>query len=270
MNLYCTLDQAKRAASHSGTSRDALWLEQIEGASRMIDAVCGRHFYTASGIRYFDSAGCRDVLYIDDFLSLSALWMDSERDGTFDGQDWAEGEDWVSRPYNHWPKIAIETHVSTAYALASGKRYIKATGVWGFGDGYSGTPWKAQAVTLTVADGATTTATVSTAGVVEAGHTLKVEDEQIYVSAVDGTTLTVVRGVNGTTGAAHTAAAVSTAKYPALVQRACVTVAAGRIARETHSGYKSERIGDYQYTLADEGQEEQFLQRALCGLVRPV
>ena len=101
-------------------------------------------------------------------------------------------------------------------------------------------------------------------------HTLLIESEQMYVSAVATGTATVVRGVNGTTAATHSAAAVSVAKYPACVERACVTLAISGLSREGKAGMKTERIGDYSYTIADEGDETKFMERALAGLVRPV
>lgn len=268
MNLYCTLAAAKRSANESGTSRDVLWLEKIEAASRRIDLFCGRHFFTVSEARYFDGA-CRPEVWVDDFLSVSALAMDSALDGTFTGETWVEGTDWIARPYNGWPKIGMEMHITGRYLWSDLRRYIKATGVFGYGDGQSASPWVVVAgVTGTLADAADTSMTLSVADLVEAGSTLLIESEQVFVSAVSSTTATVRRGVNGTTAVAHTAAALSLALYPAVVTRACATLAVGYMAGDAHSGYRTERIGDYSYTLDDSNQVEAFLVRALGGLVK--
>lgn len=268
-NLYCSLDAAKRTANTTSTARDTVWLEKIEAASRRIDLFCGRHFYTMIGIRYFDAA-CRNEVWVDDFLALSALAMDSELDGTFDGEAWTEGVDWVSRPYNQFPKCAIELHVNGNYSFTSQRRYIKATGTWGYGDGRSASPWSAIGVTGTLSDASDTSMVISVSDGLEVGQTVQAETEQIYISAVSGTTATVVREMNGTTAAAHSAVALYAAQYPPTVVRACATLAGGMMARDGYAGFKSERIGDYQYTLADEANDEQFLFRALGGLVKPL
>lgn len=269
MNLYTTLNAAKRLAGESGTDRDTLWLEQIEAASRRIDMACGRHFYTETATRYFDSQNRVDA-WIDDYLSITTLTTDSDLDGTYDGETWVENTDWFPQPYNGWPKMGIQMHIDGNYANIKARRYIKATGTFGYGDGISADPWAGLGVTGTVATTDGTALTLSASGAVEAGHTIKIGDEQMYVSAVSDTTATVERGVNGTTAATHSAAAISAAKYPAPVTRACATIATAFIAQDSHAGYKSERIGDYNYTLADDKQIDEFITRALVGFVRHV
>lgn len=265
MNLYATLQAVKSALNVTSTARDSLYLEHLAAASRKIDLYCGRVFYLTSEARYFN-APCGELAYVDDFCSLSALAMDSELDGTFDGETWTEGDDWVAYPYNTFPKFAVELHVSGDYAFRSQRRYIKATGLWGYGDGLSASPWTATGITATVASTDGTTLTLSADGTVLAGHTLLIESEQVYVESLGTLTATVRRGVNGTTAAIHTAAAVGIAKYPVAVTRACVTLAISGLSRESKGGMKTERIGDYSYTIADEGDEVKFMERALLGL----
>jgi len=269
MNLYATLGELKRALSVTSSARDALYLEHLEAASRRIEVFCGREFFLTDAVRYFDSR-CNYLVYVDDYVAISALAMDSEADGTYDGETWVQDTDWFAMPYNTWPKFGIELHPNGNFSFGSGRRYIKATGVWGYGDGLSGSPWDVTAITATVADDSGTTLTLSADGVVSPGHTLLVESEQVYVSAVGTLTATVLRGVNGTTAAAHTDAAVGLARYPKQVMRACITLAVAGLKREKNAGFKSERIGDYQYTLADEADEVKFLDRALVGLVKPI
>lgn len=269
MNLYTTLDAVKRAAGATGTSRDTLWMEKILAASRRIDLFTGRAFSVVEATRYFDGA-CRAEVYVDDYLAISALTTDSELDGTFDGETWVQNTDWVARPYNTWPKFAIELHPAGDYSFFGARRYLKAVGSWGYGDGLRSSPWDLLSVTGTLADASDTSLTLSAAADVEAGMTLKIESEQVYVSAVTTTTATVTRGVNGTTAAAHAAAAIYVGRYPAVVTRACNSLAIGMMARDKHSGYTSEQIGAYRYTLANDAQEDDFLARALNGLVRPI
>jgi hypothetical protein len=177
-----------------------------------------------------------------------------------------EGTDWVSFPYNSFPKFGVEMHVNGDYGFVEQRRYIKATGIFGYGDGLSASPWDAKTITGTVASVDGTTLTLSADGVVQAGHTIQIGTEQIYVESLGTLNAVVLRGVNGTTAAIHAAAAVSLAKYPVAVVRACVTLAISGLSREGKAGMKTERIGDYSYTLSDEGDEMKFLERALMGL----
>jgi hypothetical protein len=269
MNLYATLGSVKAALSITSTARDAVYLSHLEAASRRIDVYCGRVFSVSKGSRYFNSP--RAVLaYLDDFCSLSALSMDADLDGTFDGETWAEGTDWVATPYNTWPKFGVELHIGGSYCFVAARRYIKATGLWGYGDGQRATPWDLTAITATVGTVDGTALTLSADDVVSPGHTLVIGDEQVYVDSVGTLSATVRRGVNGTTAAIHAVAPVSLVRFPAAVERACVTLAISGASRETKGGMLTERIGDYSYTLAGEADEVKFLERALMGLVREI
>lgn len=269
MNLYATLGALKAALSLTGTTRDGVYLSHLEAASRRIDLFCAREFFVRQGVRYFNSP-CDVLAYLDDFCSLSALAMDSELDGTFDGETWVEGTDWVAYPYNSMPKFGVELHVAGGFGFVAARRYIKATGLWGYGDGSRATPWDLTTITATVATESGTTLTLSDDGVVSPGHTLVIEDEQVYVESVGELTAVVRRAVNGTTAAVHAAAPVSVVRYPAAVEQACVTLAISAAAREKKGGMQTELIGDYSYTLASEADEGKFMERALVGLTRPV
>jgi len=269
MNLYSTLDQAKTALGITTTADDAALLLHLEDASRHIDRHCGRVFFTEDATRYFDGR-CGRVLYTDDFLALTEVATDSQLDNTFDGEVWTEDTDYSLWPDNSWPKQGLAEIVNGRYSWNGYARYVKLTGTWGYGDGLSADPWEATTVTGTVATTTGTTLTLSADDIIAPGHTLKIGTEQLYVSAVSTGVATVKRGVNGTTAAAHSTAAISTAQYPVDVTRAVAHVAMGLLSRAQHGPYKSERIGDYQYTLMSEQEENNFLVRALSGLVKPL
>lgn len=269
MNLYATLGALKASLGVTSTARDAVYLSHLEGASRRIDLYCGRVFFVSQGVRFFDGP-CGPLVYTDDYLRLDALGTDSELDGTFDGEAWVEGADYVTSPYNAWPKFGIEVHVAGGKRWTPQRRYIKATGLWGYGDGERATPWDLTAVLASVGSLEGTELILSVDGVVSPGHTLVIEDEQVFVESVGTLTAVVKRGVNGTTAAVHSAAAVSLVRYPASVERACVTLAIAGASREGKAGMQTERIGDYSYTLTSEGDEGKFLERALIGLTRPI
>jgi hypothetical protein len=102
------------------------------------------------------------------------------------------------------------------------------TGVFGHGDGNSATPYASSGVTVTVATTTGTTLTLSAENTLQAGHTIRVESEQMYVTAVStngALTATVVRGVNGTTVVAHSAKTAFIYKYPGPVVESTLLLA---------------------------------------------
>ena len=77
-------------------------------------------------------------------------------------------------------------------------------------------------LTGTVGNGTATTVTASAdaSAIIYAGDTIRIEDEQMYVSAVSTVSLTVERGVNGTTAAQHSGKAISFRRYPRAIEEA--------------------------------------------------
>ena len=71
---------------------------------------------------------------------------------------------------------------------------------------------------------------------VEAGHTVLIESEQLFVRGYAANTLRVDRGVNGTSAAAHGAgSAIEVYEYPGPVAEAAIIVAA-RLRRGAGQG----------------------------------
>lgn len=220
-NLYLTVTEFQSRLGITAGTSDSLIESLLQAASRDIDADAHRHFFSETKILYPDTLSGRDLLLPDDLLSVSAFAVDSEVDGTWDGETWAEGTDYVLLPDAAYPKTRIAGLGWADYAWATGRRYLKITGAWGYGDGERAAPWDATSVTGTVATVAGTSLTISVSAGLERGQTILIGSEQMYVSAVVTTTATVIRGVNGTTAAAHTGAAISTAAYPAIIQLNC-------------------------------------------------
>lgn len=251
-NLYTTLNDIKNELGETSTdaTRDAILLALIEDMSRKADQFCARHFYVRSVTKYFDVVDPCNV-QIDDCLSISALTGDSEGDGTFDGVTYTQGEtgDYLLWPDDDWPKLAIVPAISPDYSFSRRARYLKAVGLWGYGDGESATPYRASGLTGTLSDATDTSLTASADSdeVIKPGHTILIESEQVYVSAVSDTTITVERGVNGTTAAAHSAKALYIYKYPREVSRWVLDMAKDGYLNRDKGEMQAETIGQYQY-----------------------
>ena len=254
MNCYGTLTQLKANLGITATTDNAILLRCLEGASRLIDSFCNRSFYVWEGAKYFDGAS---PLFITDLLAESEFKTDE--DGDLDYDNTLATTDYILYPLNDFPKTYIRLTPDSNYSGFGGsvKKGAKITGKWGYGDGISATPCEVTSVTVTVADATATTLTLSAEGTIEAGHTILVESEQMYISAVtaDGTMgATAERAVNGTTGAAHSAKAASIYKYPRDVCQACLQ-AAETLFETRGKVFSSERLGDYSYTAKEAALE---------------
>lgn len=245
-NCYAVVDDVRARLGITVTTEDPILLSLIEAASRRIDNDCNRHFYIWSGTRYFDGAD-GTKLWIDDFLSLSALVADTDADYDWTDQVWVEGTHWSAWPYNKYPKRRIDVLPNSIYSLTDTPRLLKGTGLWGYGDGTS-TSYKAAGITGTVATTSGTSLTLNTSNGVKAGQTILLDSEQMFVVSVSTTTATVERAVNGTIAATHTASQIYIYQYPADLSRLCLLMAIEAYKVEPTAGMLSENIGDYSYS----------------------
>lgn len=246
MNWYADLAGVKAFLGIAVSTHDAVVSGIVEGLSRELDRECRRHFYVWEGVRYFDSPGGRQFV-LPDVLSVSAVGADSELDGTYDGEAWVEGTDFYLRPDNRYPKRIFWVPPWGDKCLAARPRYLKVTGVFGFGDGTRAMPYDASGLTGTVADGTSTTlvASATAAGVIEVGHTVRVESEQMFVEAVDAANLTVKRGVNGTVAAAHSGVSILVYAWPKELTLALWNLADMAWREKGAKGLQSRQIGAY-------------------------
>ncbi len=230
-NAYASVDLLKSSGvlNITGTANDTRLRLVVEGVSRQIDAYCNRHFFELSATRKFDTDGGQELL-VPDLVSIDAsgLKTDDDKDRTFE-TTWA-ATDYLEEPPNADPagghdlsrpltRITVDVDAGTKSAWPEGRLTVQIAGNWGF--------WRrllTATETLNEALDATETGVdVSSRTDVEAGYTVLVGTEQMYVQSYSTNTLTVVRGVNGTTAAAHsTGAAISIYRYPSPVGEAAL------------------------------------------------
>ena len=114
-----------------------------------------------------------------------------------------------------------------------GRRTVQIAGQWGWWSHLK----RATETANAIADATTTSVTVSTRADVEAGHTVLIDSEQVFVRSYSGNVLTVVRGVNGTTAASHSGGAtVDIYEYPDVIVEATI-IQAARLWRRKDSAF---------------------------------
>ncbi|MCH8205980.1 MAG: hypothetical protein IH956_03145 [Chloroflexi bacterium] len=244
-NAYVTVDAIKNSSvlDITGTGDDTRLRTVAEAVSRQVDRYCNRHFYALAQTRKFDGDGSQTLL-IPDLISIdsSGLKTDDNKDRTFE-TTWATtdylllpsnadptgGHD-LSRPYT---RIEVDVDAGVRSAFSAGRQTVQIAGQWG----WSRRLERATETANAVADATTTSVTVSSRVDVEAGHTLLIDSEQMYVQSYSGNTLTVARGVNGTTAASHSGGtAIDIYEYPGPIVEASI-IQAARLWRRKDSAF---------------------------------
>ena len=247
-NAYVSLDTLKSSSvlNVTGTADDSRLRALAENASRIVDRYCNRHFHVVAATRRFDGLGTPSLL-IPDLVSVDGggLKTDDDRDRVFE-TTWAAG-DYLLLPTNADPtaggnsqsrpyvEVAVDVDAGTKSFFTRGVQTVQIAGQWGW--------WRhlrrATETANAVADATTTSVTVSSRADVEAGHTLLIDSEQMYVQSYAASTLTVIRAVNGTTGASHSGgAAVDIYEYPGPIVEATI-IQATRLWRRKDSAFGS-------------------------------
>ncbi len=245
-NTYVSLDTLKSAGALNitGTGSDSRLRTLAENASRVVDRYCNRHFYVLVATRKFDGLGATSLL-VPDLVSVDAngLKTDDDRDRTFE-TIWAAG-DYLLLPSNADPatadnpqsrpyvEVAVDVEAGTKSDFPAGTQTVQIAGEWGW--------WRhlkrATETANAIADATTESVTVSSRTDVEAGHTLLIDSEQVYVKSYAANTLTVSRGANGTTAASHSSGvAIDIYEYPGPVVEATI-IQTSRLWRRKDGGF---------------------------------
>ena len=237
-NAYADLGTLKSPSVLNVTdnAHDGRLLGLLEAASRWIDGYCGRSFGAVHGERRFDGRG-RAALLTSDLVAVSELRV---RDASGGWETWPAA-DWLLYPLNAAPtEPGGRPYTRILLASAERRRFplnragVAVSGIWGYGDVREDAGLRvADNSAVGISDATVTVAPVSADAAIplSAGHTVRIDDEQLYVTgaaAGDGTTeLAVQRGVNGTDAAAHAVGAgLSVYRYPEAVAEACLLQAA--------------------------------------------
>jgi hypothetical protein len=222
MNLYATLNDLKQLLQVDAGNDEQL-LRSLEAASRQIEKpkLTGRYFYCYEGVKYFDGG----VKWLpEDVLSITTLKLDQDGDAVYESS--LLPSDYVLYPLNTYPKTRLETSYQGDYAgFATGiRKGIQITGVFGYAD--SATPYEARTTLSAGITAAVTAISLTDAGLIKTGETLRIGTEQIFVSQINANNTTCKRGVNGTTAAIHSILdPVYVYTYPSDITQATLIIA---------------------------------------------
>ena len=251
-NLYANLTNFKSPgwANIPNTLYDSDYLSILADASRQIDKDTNRTFYLWEGTRYYNGGGTR-VILPDDLYSLTTCLVDGTGSGlyqlTYDPT--LTPPDFYLYPENKTPTTTLEINPWGRWGTFYDgfRKNIQIVGVFGYGNDYPESAYVSSGDTVQ-----DTPMTISQAFVTvtnpggttwQTGMTIRIDSEQMFVTAVLGTKLDVTRAVNGTSAATHTQnTAINIAQYPQPIVRATL-IQALRIWKRRESGYAT-RIGN--------------------------
>ena len=239
-NLYATLSVIKNRLQITATDWDADMLRLAGSASRFVDNFTHRPFFIWEGTRYYEGSDHFRVLP-DDLVSITTLLVDLDGDGIFEST--FATTDYFALPFDKTPKTALRINPAGNFShFGEGvPQALKLTGLFGYGNDWPAgyTYDSTDTVQNDPQISATgTTLTVASGALFSAGMTLRIESEQLYVSAVSSNNLTVERAVNGTTGAIHLKTKpISIYQYPEPVRDA-VLIQAARWWKRKDSAYQ--------------------------------
>lgn len=249
-HTYASTDDLREYLA--GTSYASNWTSDsgiieriVEASSRRIDNYVGmtsfgpriesHYFDIGSGALRSSRQNLRDVtggstigtqvayvnsLPLDDWLISATTVTSYKQTARTTSETLTEGYDndyWLL-PYNSSPKKVLRLNEDTAKGFHGGQQTLLITGEWGYTNDTS---------VVTTADAISSTSTnsisVTNASNFGSAQTIKIDSEQLYITAISGNTLTCERGVNGTTAATHSGGAnASKFLYPELVVQVCL------------------------------------------------
>ena len=243
------------ALNITGTANDDRLLGLAEAVSGVIDHWCNRRFFALHATMRFDGSGgafigVPDLISVDNgglrvyergYGAYPMTWAASDYRLLPHNADPASGGNPNSRPYT---RVQAAGEASGRLRFPPGCGNVEISGVWGW--------WQhLRRAARTVAAGVdanaaalTLSAALTGRAEIDAGSTLLIGDEQIYVWERDGETLRVERAVNGTTaGAIAGGAAIDIYEYPAAVREAALLLAV-RLWRSARGGVDDWQAAD--------------------------
>lgn len=122
-----TLCKDEMAITHA--SYDAMLALFVAEVTSWIDKYCKRTFNQTTETRYFDG---KQLLIIDDLISVTSIKLDEDGDGTFETT--LASTDYHFYPLNETPKTRVRvSHNSTISSFANGiPKGVEIAATWGY------------------------------------------------------------------------------------------------------------------------------------------
>ena len=229
-NTYIGIDDLKLRMGITGTSNDGVLWATLNAASRAVDRYCNRNFFVLEETRLFDVDDPAQVA-VPDLISVTEFLEDLDGNRVF--ETLRAASDYALYPLNASPGSGsgrpygrVRSDIgTTSTPFPVGRIRLSIEGRWGY-------RYQLANTGSAVSSGGGISASVTTVPVdavteLEAGMTIVIGDEQMFVRLVNGTNVTVKRGLNGSVATTHAdASAISFVSTPPEVAEATALLAA--------------------------------------------
>lgn len=248
-SCYSTLEAIKRAGQITETNWD-VWLgDMIHQLSRQIDEYCHRHFYELSATKYYDLQDTQRLRLDEELLAITTFTNGNS-------ETLVSGTDFIPYPLDGPPYLWLDVKRDSGSSFTfSGttQKALSIEGKWGYHPDYAAA-WYSTGDSVQNAAGITASAstmTVTSGDNFDVYETVKVDSEQMLITAINGVTLSIERAINGTTAAAHdNGDAISTWVVPGIVSRSCAVWIVFLLNTGPDSGISRLRMGDYEEAVS--------------------
>lgn len=225
---YANRTQLLRALESDTTDSDVLSRadDNLEAASRWIERTFRTTFFPVTDThqyRWPQRTGTGWTLHLGQWLlSVSTLTTEGDTATAIAASDYFLEPQTFGPPYD---RIEIDLESSAFFASgATPQRSIRVAGKWGFSDETADSTTLNDPSGISASD---TTVVLTSGSAFGVGDVMRVESEDMLVTAVSTNTLTVERGINGTTAATHAdSTAASRVVAPSDVRELCIARAA--------------------------------------------
>ena len=190
-----------RSLATTETGDDTLLGSFVQEASNEVGEAMKRVPHPTVQTRSYDYAGgfmpnVRTLNLDEDLLALTTL---TSAGATISSSDY------VMLPNNGYPKWRVQLKALSALSFSystSPEQAVSIAGIWGYVPHYPAC-WKTLTTLAEALDTSETAIDLTSGTLIEVGHYLLIDSEQMFVTAISSNTATVERGVNGTTAATH-------------------------------------------------------------------
>ncbi len=205
-------------------------------------------------------------LVLDDWLltpTTVTAYQETARTSTPLTLTQGQGNDYLLVPYYESPKRIFKLTETTTQRIGWGQQTLTILGEWGWPYSTKVLTTVKTAATIASGDTTLTASNCTSVALLSAGQTLRLETEQVYISAqTSGGVFTIVRGVNGTTAASHAAGVtIYQTVYDSALSDLCLEIARNRYRERDAGTIQTVGMNGVAYTRP--GAEEEALLKRL-------
>lgn len=235
-NVYAPINELKSRLAVQASEYDNTMWQLLHVASRLIDRHCNRRFYVRTASKRFD-VGDVSGFSVTDLISVNQIVEDWDNDGVYETT--RSRSEYLLYPLDAEPEtphgcgfMRIRDNFKRSMrGFPIGRATVQVNARWGFRAHFINS---GATVTTggTALNPASQSVNITDDTNINAGQTILINNEQMFVRQIAARVLNVARGVNGTIPASHqNSSIIKVLQYPAETTEATLLTAVDRWRR---------------------------------------